>query len=144
MSRPLLLKILAGLSAALFTQSAMAGDSVPWQTWSDRVFQQARQENRLVLVDLSAQWCAYCRKMDAITWKDPRVLAAIEKHYVPVKIVDEKNPRLAEKYRDYGRPAVLILDADGKEIMRRRGYMKPQWMEWMLQAVVQERGSDQS
>ena len=138
MSNPHLLKILAGLPAAFLMNAAVAGGSVPWQSWSDGVFQQARQEQRLVLVDLSAQWCTYCRKMDATTWQDSKVLAAVSKHYIPVKIVDEEDPELAARYRDYGRPAVLILDADGKEIMRRRGYMKPQWMEWMLQAVVQE------
>ncbi len=137
-------RILPGLLIILLTQAALAADGLSWQTWSEGVFQQARQENRLVLVDLSAQWCAYCRKMDATTWKDPKVIAAMEKHYVPVKIVDEKNPKLAKKYRDYGRPAVVILDADGREIMRKRGYMKPQWMEWMLQAVAQEQGLDPS
>ncbi len=137
------LRTLGGLSAVLLTYTAMAGGTVPWQTWSDDVFEQARKENRLVLVDLSAEWCAYCRKMDATTWQDPKVLAAIDKDYIPVKVVDEKDPELAARYRDYGRPAVMILDADGQELMRKRGYMKPQWMEWMLQAVVQERGSDE-
>ncbi|WP_457674895.1 thioredoxin family protein [Thiolapillus sp.] len=138
-----LLKPAAGMVVMLLVSMAQAGGSVPWQPWTEDAFVQARAENRLVLVDLSAEWCAYCRKMDATTWKDPKVLAAIEKHYVPVKVVDEHDPELAAKYRDYGRPAVLILDADGTELMRKRGYMKPRWMEWMLQAVVQERGSDE-
>ena len=143
MSRVSLWRILAGLTVVLWVTGATAGSGVSWQSWSDEVFDQAKKENRLVLVDLSAEWCAYCRKMDATTWRDPKVLAAIGKNYVPVKVVDEKDPERAARYRDYGRPAVLILDADGNEIMRKRGYMKPQWMEWMLQAVVQEQGSDE-
>ncbi|BAO45240.1 thioredoxin family protein [Thiolapillus brandeum] len=143
MSRVSLVRILAGLPAILLVTAAMAGSRVSWRDWSDEVFHQAKKENRLVLVDLSAEWCAYCRKMDATTWQDPKVLAAIVRNYIPVKVVDEQDPELAARYRDYGRPAVLILDADGKEIMRKRGYMKPQWMEWMLQAVVQEQGSDE-
>ncbi len=134
-------KSIAGMVVIMLASAVLAGGSVPWQPWTDEVFARARSENRLVLVDLSAQWCGYCRKMDATTWKDPKVIAAIEKHYVPVKVVDEKDPELAARYRDYGRPAVIILDADGAEVMRKRGYMKPQWMEWMLQAVVQERES---
>ena len=117
---------------------ALADGSVPWKDWSDAAFDQAKVENKLVLVDLSAEWCAYCKKMDATTWQDAKVLAVIEQDYVPIQIVDEKAPELAERYRQYGRPAVIIMDAGGKELMRRRGYMKPQWMEWMLQAVVQE------
>ncbi|HID44366.1 MAG TPA: thioredoxin family protein [Chromatiaceae bacterium] len=125
----------------LVVTSVMAGGSVSWKTWSDDVFAQAKAQNRLVLVDLSAEWCAYCKKMDATTWQDAAVLAAIEQDYVPVQIMDEKDPELAERYRQYGRPAVIIMDANGKELMRKRGYMKPQWMAWMLQAVVQEQES---
>jgi len=136
-------KSIAGMAVIMLASAALAGGSVPWRSWTDEVFAQARSENRLVLVDLSAEWCAYCKKMDATTWKDPKVLAAIEEHYVPVKVVDEEDPELAARYRDHGRPAVLILDADGTEVMRKRGYMKPQWMEWMLRAVVQERESDE-
>ena len=122
----------------------VAGASVPWQTWSEAPFAQAKAENKLVLVDLSAEWCGFCKKMDATTWRDPKVLAAIEKDYVPVKIVDEKDPELAARYRDYGRPAIIIMDADGTELMHKRGYMKPQWMEWLLQAVIQEQVSEES
>lgn len=125
----------------LVATASLAGTGVPWQSWSDAAFDQARKTNKLVLVDLSAEWCAYCRKMDETTWRNPAVLAAIEQDYVAIQIVDKKDPELAERYRQYGRPAVIIMDADGKELMRKRGYMKPQWMEWMLQAVVQEHAS---
>ncbi len=121
--------------------TVVAGGAVPWQSWSDAAFAQAKEGDKLVLLDLSAEWCAYCRKMDETTWRNPAVLAAIEQDYVPIQIVDEKDPELAERYRQHGRPAVIIMDADGKELMRKRGYMKPQWMEWMLQAVVQEHAS---
>ena len=118
--------------------SAQGG--VPWREWSQSAFDEAREEHRLILLDLSADWCAYCKEMDATTWKDPDVLAVITKDYLPIQIVDEKSPQLAARYRQYGRPAVVILDAEGRELIRKRGYMKPQWMKWMLQAVVQEHG----
>ncbi|HEC07449.1 MAG TPA: DUF255 domain-containing protein, partial [Thiolapillus brandeum] len=98
---------------------ALADGSVPWKDWSDAAFDQAKAENKLVLVDLSAEWCAYCKKMDATTWQDAKVLAAIEQDYVPIQIVDEKALELAERYRQYGRPAVIIMDAEGKELMRK-------------------------
>ncbi|WP_456405201.1 thioredoxin family protein [Thiolapillus sp.] len=131
------------VATMLLVSTALAGGAVAWQSWSDAAFAQAKEGDKLVLVDLSAEWCAYCKKMDATTWRDPKVLAAIDKDYIPVKIVDEQDPELAARYRQYGRPAVVILDADGAELMRKRGYMKPQWMAWMLQAVAQERESDE-
>ena len=136
-------QLLVFFSLILVATVNLAGTGVPWQSWSDATFAQAKAEDKLILVDLSAEWCAYCKKMDATTWKDAKVLAAIEQDYVPIKIVDEHDPELAARYRQYGRPAVIIMDADGTELMRKRGYMKPQWMEWMLQAVAQEQDSDE-
>ena len=125
------------LSWLLAIQPLVAG-GVPWQAWSEAVFREAKAEGKLVLLDLSAEWCAFCRRMDATTWQDPEVVRLIGENYVPVRIVDEESPVLAERYREHGRPAVVIYAADGRELLRKRGYLKPLWMQWLLQAVLQE------
>jgi uncharacterized protein YyaL (SSP411 family) len=112
---------------------------VPWKRWTPEAFAQAKQTNRLVLVDFSAEWCTFCKKMDKTTWRDPQVLAIIGKNYIPVRVEDEVDTELAEKYRSYGRPAIVVLDADGKEIFKKTGYLKPQWMLWTLQGVLQDK-----
>ena len=76
--------------------------------------------------------------MDQTTWQDPEVLAAIKADYIPVRVQDEIDTALAEKYRRYGRPAIAILDGDGKEIFKKRGYQEPRQMLWTLQGVVQD------
>lgn len=121
------------------SMAAMAAKPAPdWQHWSAEQFPKAEKEGKLVLLDLSAEWCTFCKKMDATTYQDPRVLAVIARHYIPVRIEDEKSPELAARFRDIGRPGTIIFDGEGNELMVKRGYIKPQWMEWMLQAVVQE------
>jgi uncharacterized protein YyaL (SSP411 family) len=111
---------------------------VAWNRWTPEVFAQAKQKNSLVLVDFSAEWCAFCKKMDKTTWRDPQVLAIIGKNYIPVRVEDEVDKELAEKYRSYGRPAIVVLDADGKEVFKKTGYLKPQWMLWTLQGVLED------
>ncbi len=111
---------------------------VEWKRWTPAVFEQAKKEKRLVLVDFSAEWCSFCKKMDLTTWRDPQVLAVINENYIPVKVEDEVDSELAEKYRDYGRPAMIVLDADGKEIFKKTGYQTPQFMLWTLQGVLQD------
>ena len=111
---------------------------VKWKRWTPAIFEQAKKDNRLVLVDFSAEWCRFCKKMDKTTWRDPQVLAIIKDNFIPVKVEDEVDPELAEKYRDYGRPAMIVLDADGKEIFRKTGYQTPQFMLWTLQGVLQD------
>ncbi len=121
--------------AAVFAADNPAPD---WQNWSDGQFPKAGEESKLVLLDLSAEWCTFCKKMDATTYQDPKVLALIERYYIPVRIEDEQEPELAERFRKIGRPGTVIYDGEGNELMIRRGYIKPQWMEWMLQALALE------
>lgn len=128
----------AGLLLMLLAQPTASAEAVSWQTWSEDQFHRAGNQGKLVLLDLSAEWCAYCRRMEATTWKDPGVVALIERHYLPVQVVDERHPELAARYRDHGRPALVIYDASGRELLRKRGYLKPQWMRWLLEAVWQE------
>ena len=133
----LFIALFAAFCPALVFAEPQAG-GVAWEKWSTKAFQRASEENRLVLLDLSAEWCAFCKKMDATTWRDTRVLELIRQHYVPMRIEDEVQPALAEQFRRYGRPAVVIFDHQGEELVSKKGYLKPQWMAWMLEAVVQE------
>jgi uncharacterized protein YyaL (SSP411 family) len=113
---------------------------IAWNRWTPEVFEQAKQKKRLVLVDFSAEWCSFCKKMDKTTWRDPQVLAVIKENFIPVKVEDEVDTELAEKYRNYGRPAMIVLDANGKEIFKKTGYQTPQFMLWTLQGVLQDKG----
>jgi uncharacterized protein len=107
-----------------------------WQRWSPRAFEQAARDGRLVLLDVKAEWCDACRKMDEVGFRDPRVLDTIRRHYVPVRADIDREPEIMKRYGAYGVPAVVILDGKGKEIIRRRGYLEPDWLYWLLLAVA--------
>lgn len=119
-------------------EQAAPGSEPHWRTWSPEVFEQARRDGRLVLVDLVAEWCGFCKKMDRTTYRDPAVLDAIDKSYIPVRADPEKQPQLPPRFADYGRPSTVILAPDGSEVLRKQGYLKPRWMLWTLQAVALE------
>ncbi len=109
-----------------------------WHTWSEQAFTQARQQDRLILVDLTAEWCMYCKKMDQTTYRDKAVIDEIERSYIAIKVDEAEFPDVAKRFSKLGRPGTIILDSDGNEILTKSGYIKPQWMVWMLQAVAQQ------
>ncbi|MEN8217401.1 MAG: DUF255 domain-containing protein [Pseudomonadota bacterium] len=106
-----------------------------WQKWSPKVFEQARREGRLVLLNLTAEWCQFCRKMDETSYRSPQVINIIMHNYIPVRA--ETNSALAKRYENYGRPTTVIFDGNGIEIIKRQGYLRPQWLLWLLEAVAQ-------
>ena len=134
--------------AALLTIAfdVMAAETRPsgiqWRTWSDDLLDEARDQGRFLLLNLTAPWCAFCQKMKSVTYRDQGVEAVVREHYIPVRIDDEGDPALAERYSGYGRPASVVMDADGRELIRRLGYLEPQLMTWMLQAVVRNPDPD--
>ena len=123
--------------ASAYAENDSSNTSINWQKWSPQVFQQAQKEKRLVLLDLTAKWCQFCKKMDKITYRAPQVIKIINSYYIPVRADEEDYPYLSKQYENYGRPATIIFAHNQTEIIKRRGYLSPQWMLWLLEAVAQ-------
>ncbi|WP_332309390.1 thioredoxin domain-containing protein [Pseudomarimonas arenosa] len=115
-----------------------AESTVDWVREEPKAFAQAREEKRLVLLYLEAVWCHWCHVMDERTYRDEKVRQLISEHYVPLRIDQDGRPDLAARYRDVGWPATVVFDADGREILKRQGFVPPEPMARLLQAVVDD------
>jgi uncharacterized protein YyaL (SSP411 family) len=69
--------IVAAAALALAPSSGRAAEAIPWQPWSAGAFEQARKENKFVIMDLEAVWCHWCHVMDETTYRDPKVIALL-------------------------------------------------------------------
>ena len=117
---------------------ASAGGAVLWIGDEQTAFELARDERRFVLLYLEAVWCHWCHVMDAQTYADADVAGAIARDYVPLRIDQDARPDLANRYRDYGWPATIVFDAQGREIVKRQGFIAPAPMRRLLQAIVDD------
>lgn len=50
----------------------------------------AAQDGKKIMVDLYTDWCGWCKRMDATTYRDPAVVAYINEHYHAVKFDAEQ------------------------------------------------------
>ena len=124
--------------SALGSQIANAGPTVNWQPWSPQIFADAKAQHRFVLLDLEAVWCHWCHVMDSQTYADPKVIALLHQRYIAVKVDQDSDPDLSNRYGDYGWPATIIFAADGSEIVKRQGNMEPDNMAALLQAIIDD------
>ncbi len=120
------------------TGNAAASHSgkIDWQPWSDAVFERAARENRFVLLDLEAVWCHWCHVMDEVTYSDPKVVELIKSKYIPVRVDQDSRPDISRRYENYGWPATVVFNAEGGEIVKRRGYLAPPIMISMLEEII--------
>jgi len=100
------------------------------------VFERAARENRFVLLDLEAVWCHWCHVMDEVTYSDPKVVALIKSRYIPVRVDQDSRPDISRRYENYGWPATVVFNAQGGEIVKRRGYLAPPVMISMLEEII--------
>ena len=124
------------LSALVAPSVLAASTAIPWQSWQETQFTQAQQQHKLILLDVEAVWCHWCHVMDLTTYQDADVAKVIAENYIAVKVDHDARPDLAERYRDYGWPATIILDASGRDIVKRAGYIPPADMLKLLQKIA--------
>jgi uncharacterized protein len=122
-------------AASLSTQKE---NHLNWRPWSDTVFAEAKRTHRFVLLDLEAAWCHWCHVMDANTYSDPEVMKLLQGSYITVKVDQDSRPDLSNRYEDFGWPATVVFDGDGHEIVKRQGYLAPDEMASMLQAILDD------
>ena len=106
-------------------QSQNQSIKLQWNIDLNSGFLLAQKSNKLVFVDFYADWCGYCKELDENTYTDTYVQQRLAQKYVLVKINVDQNPDLASKYKVYGLPTLVILDANGNEIKRQEVYVTP-------------------
>ena len=116
--------------------STGAQGAIQWEEWSDEAFARAKREKRYILLDLEAVWCHWCHVMEETTYHDAKVAQAIAKSYIALKVDQDARPDLSRRYDEYGWPATVVFAPDGTEIVKRRGYIPPERMGILLDAIV--------
>ena len=109
-----------------------------WQDWSADIFTEASRDNRFVILDLEAIWCHWCHVMEETTYANENVIKLLKDRYMTVRVDQDANPDLSNRYGDYGWPATIVFAPDGSEIVKLRGYIPPQRMVSLLQAIIDD------
>jgi len=97
---------------------------VNWESYSDDVFERAKREKKLVLIDMEAVWCHWCHVMEEKTYSNSKVAQFVNSKFIAVKVDQDSRPDLSSKWEDWGWPATIILDGNGKELVKRQGYIR--------------------
>ena len=80
---------------------------------------EASASGRPVMLDFYADWCVSCKEMEAFTFTDPAVRAALGDAVVvqaDVTANDAADQALLEQFGLYGPPGIIFYDATGREL----------------------------
>jgi len=98
--------------AALVAANLVAQDSARWATSLEEAKARAESSNRLILVDLYADWCHWCKRLESDVFSTPEFQRYAQK-FVLLRVDTEdggEGTRLQERFSAFSLPTTLILD----------------------------------
>ena len=102
--------------------------SLKWLSDFDEGRRQAKERNLPLLVDVYADWCLPCKKLERETFSDPQVMVALGK-FVLVRLdvtrPDERSERIQKELGIFGPPTMIFFSPAGKETGRIAGFYEP-------------------
>lgn len=132
------------LALLLFLFAVPAGASraesppLAWQKWDPALFDRAAREDKYILLHMAAVWCHWCHVMESTTYRDSAIQQRVSEKFIAVRVDQDSDPALSYRYENWGWPATIMLDKDGNEVFKRRGYIPPELFARFLAAVIED------
>ncbi len=111
-------------SCAKESEPAATAGGVGWLLSMEEAVARAEKQDRPIMIDVYADWCGWCKRLDSDTYADDDVIARAGE-FVSLKLDADANRSIMSQYGIGGLPTILFIGADGKEIHRVIGYKPP-------------------
>ncbi len=127
----LLILVLLTVIYTVSCKPQKAHEEIRWYSFEEGL-KLAKEQKKLVLLDIYAKWCHWCNVMENTTYRNKAVIKIIKKYYIPVRVDADQRPDINKKYNQGGLPSTVILTPDG-EIVYGTIYVPPEDMVKLLQ-----------
>jgi uncharacterized protein YyaL (SSP411 family) len=99
-----------------------AHQPVHWYPWGERAFQEARAQDKPILLDIGAVWCHWCHVMDGESYENPAVAEVLNRDFICIKVDRDERPDVDARYQravqalsgQGGWPLTAFLTPDGE------------------------------
>ncbi|WP_422079353.1 thioredoxin domain-containing protein [Ulvibacterium sp.] len=114
-----------------------AHNPVNWRPWSEEALDEAKKENKLVLVSIGYSSCHWCHVMEEETFEDEEVAKIMNENFISIKVDREERPDIDNIYQTFvrlidsnsGWPLNVITLPNGKPLYGNTYHTKSQWMQ---------------
>ena len=86
-----------------------ANNPVDWHPWSTEIFEQAKRENKLVLISIGYSSCHWCHVMENESFVDSATAKIMNDNFICIKVDREERPDIDQVYMK----AVQIMTGSG-------------------------------
>ncbi|NLJ08688.1 MAG: DUF255 domain-containing protein [Sphingobacteriales bacterium] len=146
-----MLTVLVVALPLLISAQTPPDNNIKWVDWNKAVTE-ARQSNKIIILELYTDWCGWCKKMEKETFVNPEIIELLNSHFIPVRLNPEDKKTLysyqgkmvtarqllvsLEKNTDQIKyPAILFLyPSDFSMVYSEEGYIKANSFKQLLRS----------
>ena len=118
-----------------------AYNPVNWNPWNNKYLEQAKQEDKLVVISIGYSSCHWCHVMEEESFEDSLVASIMNEKYISIKVDREERPDVDQVYMNAlqlmtgsgGWPLNIVALPDGRPIWGGTYFPKDQWINALTQ-----------
>ncbi|UXP30946.1 thioredoxin domain-containing protein [Reichenbachiella agarivorans] len=112
-----------------------AHNPVDWQPWGNKALNQAKKENKLIIVSIGYAACHWCHVMEHESFEDLLIAEKMNENYVSIKVDREERPDIDQVYMNAaqlltgrgGWPLNIVALPDGRPVFAGTYFSKEDW-----------------
>jgi len=128
--------VLTALSIGLLHNAAFS-KGIEWQSYTDGMAR-GKFEKKKVFLHFYAEWCGACKTMEDNTFKDPGVIASLNKDFIPIKVDVDILKQTSAMYRVQLLPDTWFIAENTDIIGHQPGYISPEQLKKILKSLLDD------
>jgi uncharacterized protein len=97
-----------------FSPNPNRANLIHWHEWGDEAFRKAQQQDKPLMLFLTAFWCRFCQRMDEGAFSDDENIALLNAYFVAIRAEDTQRPDVNTRYNLNGWPTIAFMAPQGE------------------------------
>jgi uncharacterized protein YyaL (SSP411 family) len=97
-----------------FSPNPNRANLIHWHEWGDDAFRQAQEQDKPLMLFLTAFWCRFCQRMDEGAFSDDENIALLNAYFIAIRAEDTQRPDVNMRYNLNGWPTIAFMAPQGE------------------------------
>jgi uncharacterized protein len=97
-----------------FSPNPNLANLIHWFEWEQDAFRKAHEQDKPVMLFLSAFWCRYCQRMDEGAFSERENMALLNAYFIALRVENGMRPDIDARYNLNGWPTIAFFTPGGE------------------------------